>query len=58
MERVRLGWGWCAAVGAGQLAAYQTRLGPQRYRQLRQALVSLVELGGTGAEVAQPPIID
>lgn len=36
-------------------AAYEDRLGSQRYRQLRKALVKLVDLEGTGAEVVQPP---
>ena len=34
---------------------YLERLGEARYRQLRRALAELVELTGTGAEVAQPP---
>jgi DNA-binding MarR family transcriptional regulator len=36
-------------------AAYLERLGEARHRQLRRALAELVELTGTGAEVAQPP---
>jgi DNA-binding MarR family transcriptional regulator len=36
-------------------AAYERCLGPQRYRQLRQALFTLVDVSGSGAEVAQPP---
>jgi DNA-binding MarR family transcriptional regulator len=36
-------------------AAYATRLGQQRHRQLRRALLDLIELSGTGSEVAQPP---
>jgi DNA-binding MarR family transcriptional regulator len=36
-------------------AVYLERLGEARHRQLRAALAELVELTGTGAEVAQPP---
>ena len=36
-------------------AAYATRLGQVPYRRLRHALLELVHLTGTGAEVAQPP---
>lgn len=36
-------------------AAYLERLGPASYRQLRKALAQLVQLTGSGAEVAQPP---
>jgi DNA-binding MarR family transcriptional regulator len=41
---------------SGQIeAAYIERLGQQRHRQLRRALLDLIELTGTGSEVAQPP---
>jgi DNA-binding MarR family transcriptional regulator len=36
-------------------ATYTARLGHQRHRQLRRALIELIELSGTGAEIAQPP---
>ncbi len=36
-------------------AAYLERLGPDPYRQLRRTLTQLVQLTGSGAEVAQPP---
>ena len=36
-------------------AAYTKHLGPQRYRQLRQALAELIALTGSGAESVQPP---
>jgi DNA-binding MarR family transcriptional regulator len=35
--------------------AYIKRLGQQRHRQLRRALFDLIEVSGTGSEVAQPP---
>lgn len=42
-------------VNAEIEAAYLEGLGPAPYGQLRQALAQLVQLTGSGAEVAQPP---
>jgi DNA-binding MarR family transcriptional regulator len=42
-------------VSAEIEAAYVTSLGTQRHRQLRRALLDLIELSGSGSEVAQPP---
>ena len=42
-------------VNAEIEATYLARLGETRYRQLRRTLAELVELTGSGEEVAQPP---